>query len=195
MNRCEGVWPLVAFLVLSASGCSVFEGEGSDNYRSSITRALVWPDPTSVRVYLSPLVANTTQQVAEEDREAIRSAFLAWTSGLPGMAVRFVHDEAEADVTVRFAVSSPGIAIAQTTVVPASSTTISKVTMLFVVNPAPHSLALTALHEVGRALGMVEGRSPYPFDVMSGQPNLIAAPSSRDIETLRLIYLEQGIEI
>ncbi len=195
MPRSLVLWVALIAAPIVGAGCAVLEGSGSEDYRASIATALVWPEPGNIKVYVASALAGSGEPVAEADREAIRKGFRAWTSGLAGMAVTFVTNESEADVVVRFAVSSPGVTIARTTVSPASSNEIAKVTMLFLVNPAPHDLDLTCLHEVGRALGMVDGRSPYAFDVMSGQPNLIPAPSERDLETLRVIYREQGLEI
>jgi predicted Zn-dependent protease len=195
MYRSLVLWVALIVAPIIGTGCSVLEGSGSEDYRSSILTALVWPEPGNIMVYMAPTLAGSGEAVAEADREAIRNGFRAWTNGLSGMAVAFVTTESEADIVVRFAVSSPGVTIARTTVSPASSTEIAKVTMLFLVNPAPHDLDLTCLHEIGRALGMVDGRSPYAFDVMSGQPNLTPAPSERDLETLRVIYREQGLEI
>jgi predicted Zn-dependent protease len=191
---------LAVALSLAAASCSGsglgLGGEVEGDYRDAITTALVWPAPEAIDVYIATTLQGSTAAVDEADRESVRAAFRAWTSGFSGMNVAFADSASGAEITVQFASQAAGVPIARTSVDAApSGTEIEAATILFIVEPAPHDLDLTALHEVGRALGMVEGTSPNAFDVMSGQPNLIDAPSARDLATLEAIYDEQGVSI
>lgn len=154
-----------------------------------------WPQPRdgrAVRVWVQPATAIRgwhPSLVADA-----RGAFDAWSRAVP-VRFAFTNDSTAADVRVRWTPrldSERQVGHNRLEYTTAGDVVQAEVTLVVHDErgePLPPDVrALTALHEVGHALGL--GHSPHATDVMAPRHAAHAAPalSATDVATARLLY-------
>jgi len=200
MRALIAAWALaLAFALWGCNGGLPWSGgtESGGNLRADyydrLTSPRAFPQPDPLSVHIASTLTDTGGAVTDEVRDAVRDALDQWDQGLSWLRFSYVAAPDNANITVLFAVMAQGVTIARTDVTPGSDDrTIESSSILLLCQPAPHRIRLTAVQEVGRALG-IDGQSPNPLDVMYGRPNLVYNPTARDLATLTRVYQECGV--
>jgi len=200
MARLSMAWGLVVALALGGcNGGLPWSGGGESSpsldadYLGQLASVRAFPHPDPLRVCIASTLSDTGGPVRDDVREAVRDALDQWDAGLSWLRFTYVTTPDQADIAVLFAVIAADVTAARTDVTTdATGRLIQSSSVLLICQPAPFDVRLTAVHEVGRALG-IDGDSPNPLDVMYSLPNLVHNPTARDLSTLTRVYQECGV--
>lgn len=153
------------------------------NYAAEINLLLHWPR-FPLRVFFA-----RGAEYSPTRQQHVQAGFDEWTAATNGRtSYTVVTDPAQADVTVTFETYDNGQKLGETTVSYRGRTIVkASMRLLFTGNAATDQL--TAAHEWGHALGIMD-HSSNPADLMNafGNPNGCGCVTTRDLNTLLTAY-------